>query len=66
MKQYYEKSLALNPESPRALSGLADVAEVQGELELAKQYAARCYKGLMGSDDFIKKDTGRVGHEQDA
>ena len=56
VKQYYEKSLALNPENPRALSGLADVAKEQGELELAKQYAARCYNALIGSDDFLKKE----------
>src|SRR5215471_8227993 len=38
VKQYYEKSLAFNPENPSALSGLADVAMERGELELAKQY----------------------------
>jgi hypothetical protein len=56
VKQYYEKSLAFNPENPRALSGLADVAKEEGELELAKQYAARCYKALIGGDDFLKKE----------
>ena len=39
VKHYYEQSLALNPENPRALSGLADVAKEQGELKLAKEYA---------------------------
>ena len=53
-KQYYEKSLEFNPENPRALAGLADVAQEQGELELAKEYAARCYKALMEGDDFLK------------
>ena len=56
MKHYYEKSLAFYPENPRALSGLADVAKEQGELELAKQYAARCYKALIGGDEFLKKE----------
>src|SRR5437879_3066014 len=56
VKHYYEKSLAFNPENPRALSGLADVAKEQGELELAKQYAARCYKALIEGDDFLKKE----------
>lgn len=56
VKHYYEKSLAFNPENPRALSGLADAAKEQGELELAKQYAARCYKALIGGDDFLKKE----------
>ena len=51
VKHYYEMSLAFNPENPRALSGLADVAQEQGELELAKQYAARCYKALIEGDD---------------
>jgi hypothetical protein len=56
VKQYYEKSLEFNPENPRALSGLADVAKEQGELELGKQYAARCYKALMEGDDSLKKE----------
>jgi len=56
VKHYYEKSLAFNPENPRALSGLADVAKEQGELELAKQYATRCYKALIEGDDFLKKE----------
>jgi len=54
VKHYYQKSLAFNPENPRALSGLADVAKEQGELELAKEYAVRCYKALMEGDDFLK------------
>ena len=56
VKHYYEKSLEFNPENPRALYGLADVAKEQGELELAKQYAARCYKALIEGDDFLKKE----------
>jgi len=54
VKHYYEKSLEFKPENPRALAGLADVAQEQGELELAKEYAARCYKALMEGDDFLK------------
>jgi len=54
VKHYYEQSLAFNPENPRALSGLADVAKEQGELELAKEYASRCYKALTKGDDFLK------------
>jgi tetratricopeptide (TPR) repeat protein len=56
VKHYYEKSLAFNPENPRALAGLADVAKEQGELKLAKKYAARCYKALIEGDDFLKKE----------
>lgn len=53
VKHYYQQSLAFNPENPGALSGLADVRE-EGELELASEYAARCYKALMESDDYLK------------
>jgi tetratricopeptide (TPR) repeat protein len=56
VKHYYEKSLTFNPENPRALAGLADVAKEQGELELAKEYAARCYRALIEGDDFLKKE----------
>lgn len=56
VKHYYEKSLTLNPENPRALAGLADVAKEQGELELAKEYATRCYRALIEGDDFLKKE----------
>ncbi|HWY53053.1 MAG TPA: hypothetical protein VNZ03_01230 [Terriglobales bacterium] len=54
VKHYYQQSLAFNPENPRALSGLADVAREEGELELAREYAARCYKALMEGDNFLK------------
>ena len=54
VKHYYQQSLKFNPENPPALSGLADVAKEQGELELAKEYAARCYKALIEGDDFLK------------
>src|SRR5215472_5356106 len=56
VKQYYEISLAFSPENPRALSGLADVAREQGELELGRHYAARCYQALMASDDFLREE----------
>jgi tetratricopeptide (TPR) repeat protein len=54
VKSYYQQSLAFNPENPRALYGLATVAREQGELELAKEYAARCHRALMDGDDFLK------------
>jgi tetratricopeptide (TPR) repeat protein len=56
VKNYYEKSLTFNPENPRALAGLADVLKEQGEFELAKGYAARCYRALIEGDDFLKKE----------
>ena len=54
VKHYYEQSLAFNPENPAALSGLADVAKELGELALAREYAARCYKVLTEGDDHLK------------
>lgn len=54
VRHYYQHSLAFNPENPHALYGLADVAKEEGELELAKEYAARCYKALIEGDDFLK------------
>jgi tetratricopeptide (TPR) repeat protein len=54
VKSYYQQSLAFNPENSRALYGLANVAREQGDLELAKEYAARCHKALMDGDDFLK------------
>jgi Tfp pilus assembly protein PilF len=55
VSHYYKQSLAMNPDNPRALEGLADAAKEQGDLELAKQYAARCYKVLTESNDVFKK-----------
>jgi tetratricopeptide (TPR) repeat protein len=56
VKHYYQESLKFNPENPRALSGLPDVAKAEGELEQAKEYAARCYKALIEGGDFLKKE----------
>ena len=55
VRRYYEKSLAVNPENAQAFSGLADVAQEQGDFEQAKQYAARCYKSLTQGDDFLRE-----------
>jgi len=54
VKHCYQQSLSFNPENPCALLGLANVLKEQGEPELAKSYAARCYKSLMHGDDFLK------------
>ena len=54
VKRYYQQSLAFDPENPSALCGLADVAREEGELELAKEYAARCYKILTEGNDSLK------------
>jgi tetratricopeptide (TPR) repeat protein len=44
VKHYSHQSLSFNPENLRALLGLANVARKQGDSELAKDYATRCYK----------------------
>jgi hypothetical protein len=54
VKHYYQKSLEFNPENPRSLAGLADIAQEQGELELAGKYAEGCYNALIEGDDFLK------------
>jgi hypothetical protein len=54
VKRYYQQSLDFSPENPRALSGLARAAKEEGDLEKAKDYAARSYKALMNGDDFLK------------
>jgi tetratricopeptide (TPR) repeat protein len=51
VKHYYEQSLAFNPDNPRALYGLAEVAREQGETEIARQYAVRCHKAIEESED---------------
>src|ERR1700722_9879170 len=56
VKHYYSQSLTVNPENPRALAGLADVAREQGEYDVGRQYAARCYKALVEGDDRLKKE----------
>jgi hypothetical protein len=38
------------------LARVTGVAKQEGELELAKEYAARCYKALIEGDDFLKKE----------
>ena len=55
-RHYYQKSLEFNPENPRALSGLADVAKGQGDLELARGYAKRCHKELTQGEDFLRDE----------
>jgi hypothetical protein len=57
VKRYYEQYLTHSPENPRALYGLADVAMEDGQTEIAKQYAKRCHRAILQSDDDkIKQD----------
>ena len=55
VKRYYQESLALSPENPVALYGLAKIAKNQGDLGLAKEYAARRHKVLVEGDDFLRE-----------
>jgi hypothetical protein len=54
VKRYYRESLALSPENPRALYGLAKVATNESDFGLAREYADRCRKALMEGDDFLR------------
>ena len=57
LKHYYEQYLTSRPEHPRALYGLADIAIEDGQTEIAKQYAKRCYEAILQSNDHkIKRD----------
>jgi thioredoxin-like negative regulator of GroEL len=51
VKHYCEQYLASSPENPRALYRLADVAMEDGQPEIAKQYAKRCHRAILRSDD---------------
>ncbi len=54
-KRYYEQSLSFQPENAMALYGLANVALKQGETDVARQYAARCYQAIVQSNDPMLK-----------
>ena len=51
LKHYYEQYLIHSPENARALYGLADVAMDEGQTEIAKQYAKKCYGAILRSGD---------------
>ena len=54
-KHYYEQSLAHSPENARALYGLAEVALEEDQQDRAKDFAARCYRVILQSDDEVMK-----------
>ena len=57
MKRDFELYLTHYPENPRALYELADLAVKDGQADLARQYATRCYRSLLQStDEKAKKD----------
>jgi Tfp pilus assembly protein PilF len=53
LKHYYERYLTYRPENPRALFGLADVTEKDGQTYLAMQYFKRCRQALSLTQDEI-------------
>jgi tetratricopeptide (TPR) repeat protein len=53
-KRYYQESLALSPENPVALYGLAKVATNESDFGLAKEYATRCHKALVEGEEFLR------------
>jgi tetratricopeptide (TPR) repeat protein len=54
-KHYFERSLVSNPEDPMALYGLADAALEEGQPDIAKQLAQRCYRAIMRVDNELVK-----------
>lgn len=56
-KHYYEQFLTACPDSPRILYESADTAMEEGHVDLAKQYAKRCYRAVLSKDnEKIKRD----------
>ena len=54
-QNYYQESLAADPENARALYGLATTTLDQGQLEIARRYAARSYVAVMRCGDEMLK-----------
>jgi len=55
VRQYYERSLAANPDNPMALYGLAKALQRLGEAELAKEYATRSYRAVQHNDGALER-----------
>ena len=55
VRHYYEQSLVSNPNNRMALYGLAKALYRQGETELAKQYAAKCYQSIQDSESHLDR-----------
>lgn len=51
VRRYYEQSLASDPDNYRSLYGLANALQRLGETRLARQYAAKCYRAIRGSEN---------------
>jgi len=55
VRRYYEQSLASDPDNSKALYGLANALQRQGETELAKQYATKCYRSIRDSESDLDR-----------
>ena len=55
IRRYYEQSLASNPDNPMALYGLAKALHRQGETELAKEYATKCFRSVQHSESQLDR-----------
>ena len=49
-KHYYEQSLGFDPHDVGSLYGLANALQRQGETQLAKQYASKCFQSIQHSE----------------
>ena len=54
-RQYFERSISYNPTSALSLYGLATNLAKQGEAELAREYAGRCFALIINSEDEIDR-----------
>ena len=49
-KHYYERSLQFEPQDVGSLYGLANALQRQGETQLARQYASKCFQSIQNSE----------------
>jgi hypothetical protein len=63
-KFYNEQTLAYSPENPMALYGMAKILSEQNEIDLVRQYAARCYDvSLRGGTDVDRARVELLGKD---
>jgi len=54
-RKYYEMALKDSSENVPSLYGMADVLEAQGDFQTAKEYAVRCYRLALTSEDRLNQ-----------
>lgn len=55
VRHYHEQLLAFDPDDPGSLYGLANALRRQGAIELAKQYATKCFLSIRFSEHELDK-----------